>query len=42
MYQSFERGIRGGQSVFFKKRAKANNKYFINFDQDEPSIYVSQ
>ena len=27
MYQFFERGIRGGQSVIFEKYCKANNKY---------------
>ena len=41
MYQFFERGIRGGQSVIFKKYAKANNKYLSDYDKDEPSSYIS-
>lgn len=41
MYQFFERGIRGGQSVIFKKYAEANNKYLSNYDENKPSTYIS-
>ena len=41
MYQFFERGIRGGQSVIFKKYCKANNKYLSDFNPEEPSTYIS-
>ena len=41
MYQFFERGIRGGQSVIFKKYAKANNKYLSDYNPDEKSTYIS-
>jgi hypothetical protein len=37
MYQCFERGIRGGQSVVFKKYAKANNKYLSDYYPNEKS-----
>lgn len=40
MYLMLERGIRGGQSVIFKKYAKANNKYLDNYDENKPSNYV--
>jgi hypothetical protein len=41
MYQFLERGIRGGQSVIFKKYAQANNKYLSNYNPEEPSSYIS-
>lgn len=41
MYQFFERGIRGGQSVIFEKYCKANNKYLSDFDENEKSVYIS-
>ncbi len=41
MYQFLERGIRGGQSVIFKKYAKANNKYLSDYNPEEPSTYIS-
>jgi hypothetical protein len=41
MYQFFERGIRGGQSVIFMKYAKANNKYSRDCDPQEPSTFIS-
>jgi hypothetical protein len=41
MYQFFERGIRGGQSVIFKKYAKANNKDLSDYNTDEKSTYIS-
>jgi hypothetical protein len=41
MYQFFERGIRGGQSVIFKKYAKANNKYLSDYNPNEKSTYIS-
>ena len=41
MYQFFERGIRGGQSVIFKKYAKANNKYLSDYNPEEQSTYIS-
>jgi hypothetical protein len=41
MNQFLERGIRGGQSVIFKKYAKANNKYLSNYNPSEPSTYIS-
>ncbi len=45
MYQFFERGIRGGQSVISKKYAKANKKYLSNYNPDEnlieKSTYIS-
>ena len=41
MYQFFERGIRGGQSVIFKKYAKANNKYLNDYNPEEKSTYIS-
>lgn len=41
MYQFFERGIRGGQSVIFKKYHKANNKYLSTFNPNEKSTFIS-
>ena len=41
MYQFFERGIRGGQSVIFKKYAKANNKYLSDYNPNEKTSYIS-
>lgn len=41
MYQFFERGIRGGQSVIFEKHAVANNKYLTKYDENKPSTYIS-
>jgi len=41
MYLMLEKGIRGGQSVVFKKHAKANNKYLDGFDESEPSKYIT-
>ena len=41
MYQFFERGIRGGQSVIFKKYRKANNKYLDGYDKNEKSVAVA-
>ncbi len=41
MYQFFERGIPGGQSVIFKKYAKANNKYLCDYNPNEKiNIYI--
>jgi hypothetical protein len=40
MYQFFERGIRGGQSVIFNKYAKANNKYMLGYDKKDKSVYI--
>jgi hypothetical protein len=40
MYLMLEKGIRGGQSVVFKKYAKANNKYIHSFDKTKPSNYI--
>lgn len=40
MYQFFERGIRGGQSVIFKKYCEANNKYMITYDENKISTYI--
>jgi hypothetical protein len=34
MYQFFERGIRGGQAVIFKKYAKADKKYLRDCNQN--------
>ena len=36
-YQFFEEGIRGGQSVIFKKYAKANKKYLRDCSSNEIS-----
>ena len=36
----FERGIRGGVSTIFHRRAQANNKYMKDFDQSKPSVFV--
>ena len=41
MYLFFERGIRGGQSVIFKKHSIANNKYIIGYDKHKKTIYIS-
>lgn len=41
MYQFFERGIRGGQSVIFEKYCKANNKYLPDYNPEEQSVYIS-
>ena len=41
MYQFFERGIRGGQSVIFNKYAKANNKYMLDYDKNTQSVYIT-
>ena len=39
-YQFFKRGIRGGQSVIFKKCAKANNKHLRDWSSNEISTYL--
>ena len=36
----FERGIRGGVSTIFHRRAQANNKYMKNYDKPKPSVFV--
>ena len=36
----FERGIRGGVSTIFHRRAQANNKYMKEFDSSKPSVFV--
>ena len=36
----FERGIRGGVSTIFHRRAQANNKYMKDFDAAKPSVFV--
>ena len=36
----FERGIRGGVSTIFHRRAQANNKYMKNYDKSKPSVFV--
>ena len=36
----FERGIRGGVSTIFHRRAQANNKYMKDFDENQPSVFV--
>ena len=36
----FERGIRGGVSTIFHRRAQANNKYMEEFDESKPSVFV--
>ncbi len=41
MHQFFERGIRGCQSVIFKKYCKANNKYLDGYDNNKKSAYIS-
>ena len=39
MYLFYERGIRGGQSVIFNKKAKANKQYMEEYNKDiETSI----
>ena len=38
-YQFFKRGIRGGQSVIFKKYAKANIKHLRDCRSNEISTY---
>ena len=40
MYQFFERGIRGGQAVIFKKYAKANKKFLRDCSSNEISTYL--
>jgi len=41
MYLFYERGIRGGQSVIFKKYAEANNKYMKNYDKKKETSFIS-
>ena len=41
MYQFFERGIRGGQSVIFEKYCEANNKYLSDYKPEDKSVYIS-
>ena len=36
----YERGIRGGVSTIFHRRAQANNKYMKDFDKTKPSVFV--
>ena len=36
----YERGIRGGVSTIFHRRAQANNKYMKDFDETKPSVFV--
>ena len=40
MLMIFERGIRGGISHISKRYAKANNKYMVDYNPDEPSTYI--
>ena len=40
MYQFYEKGIRGGQSVIFQKYAKANNPYLPDYDKNKPNSYI--
>ena len=40
MLMMFERGIRGGISHISKRHAKANNKYMVDYNPDEPSTYI--
>ena len=35
-----EEGIRGGMCHAIHRRAKANNKYMKNYDEDEDSLYI--
>ena len=39
-YLFFEKMIRGGVSTIFKRYAKANNKYLIDYDKSKPSTYI--
>ena len=36
----YERGIRGGVSTIFHRRARANNKYMKEYDKSKPSVFV--
>ena len=36
----FEKGIRGGVSTIFHRRAQANNRYMEEFDESKPSVFV--
>ena len=40
MYEFYESGIRGGQSIIMNKKFKANNKYLPDYDPKKPSSYL--
>ena len=40
MLLCFERGIRGGISAIFHRKAEANNKYMDDFDESKPSVFI--
>ncbi|EKX44397.1 hypothetical protein GUITHDRAFT_175435 [Guillardia theta CCMP2712] len=40
MYEFYEAGIRGGQSIIMSKKFKANNKYLEDYNPNKPSSYL--
>ena len=40
MFQSIEKGMRGGVSYIANRYGKANNKYMKNYDKKEPSKHI--
>ena len=40
MFQSIEKGMRGGISYIAHRYSKANNKYMKNYDRNKPSKYI--
>ena len=41
MYQFFESGIRGGQSIIMSKHFKANNPYLPDYNPKEKTSYLA-
>ena len=41
MLQMIERGMRGGNSNAFCRLSKANNKYMKDFDETQPSKFIT-
>ena len=41
MYQFVEKGMKGGISYIANRQCEANNKYMKNYDENQPSKYIT-